>query len=47
MYKGGGWVGGGEVVEGVGGGLNPPVDTFGLAVGQRTIHTGSRADWKA
>ena len=35
---GGGWGG----VEGVGGGLNPPVNTFGLAVGQRSILTGHR-----
>ena len=39
----GGWGG----VEGVGGGLTPPVDTLGLAVGHRSIHTGHRGHWKA
>ena len=51
MYKGGagGWWGGGGWggVEGVGGGLNPPGDTSGLAVGQRSTHISPRADLKA
>ena len=49
-YKGaGGWGEGGRWggAEGVGGGLKLPVDTLGPAVGQRNIHTGPRAHWKA
>ena len=43
MGGGEGWWGG---VEGVGGGLKPPGDTSGLAVGQRSTHTSPKAHFE-